>query len=239
MTSKLCCDAREVVMPGVHQRLNATAVELGVLRREVSHGFLQQKHFFESAIDAFCVHLSGILGEASISMLHGTHSSVAAPSLRSPLRIQTTTGTTSIATRTPPNNTTIQQTIQQNGDFYCLSPKYQTVHQLWNEWFGLGAFQGKPVPGGFAALEEEQGTKWRKQFDAAQKAQISRVKRTIKGIEDLSKHPSMDLQQALWSWNKIYVEDCNKSLSRFVMTISSRGGMSKRKSRGRHQKISE
>ena len=71
------------------------------------------------------------------------------------------------------------------------------MNELFDEFHGLGRFEGKPIPGGFAKLEEVFKTKWRQGFSRGQKKEWSRLTMTIRGINAHIDELGGDRQRAL------------------------------------------
>ena len=69
-------------------------------------------------------------------------------------------------------------------DLNCMRVEKNTLRNVYDEYFGFGSYSGKPVPGGFHAIEVQHGTAWRAHFITAQRAKYSRITRLAKAVVD-------------------------------------------------------
>ena len=81
-----------------------------------------------------------------------------------------------------------------NNSSLCLAEIYQ-------EFFGLGEFQGIPVDGGFFALEQQYKTKWRSGYSPSEKNFFSRAQALVKGV-------AAKVQVNDGVWNSVVEEQC-------------------------------
>ena len=88
-------------------------------------------------------------------------------------------------------------------DVRLLCP-IQSIELLYKEWHGLGAFEGKPIAGGFKALEDKYQAKWRKTWTGADEKFLSRCKAIIGYIDSKD-----DKDEAIAMVQSLYVGvDC-------------------------------
>jgi hypothetical protein len=62
-------------------------------------------------------------------------------------------------------------------------PTYISIHELYDEFSGLGKFEDKPVAGGFAKVNELYKTKWTQDLSRGQKEEWLRLTMTVHGID--------------------------------------------------------
>jgi hypothetical protein len=115
-------------------------------------------------------------------------------------------------------------------------PNYSSMNEMFNEFYGLGMFEGKPVPGGFAKLEEVFKTKWRQGFSRGQKKEWSRLTMTIRGINKHIDELGGDRARALDNLDITFQEKggVNHTTSKMVTYMQERGLLEKGKARGRY-----
>jgi hypothetical protein len=115
-------------------------------------------------------------------------------------------------------------------------PTYVSIHELFDEFYGLGAFEGKPVAGGFAKLEELFKTKWRRGYSGGQKKEWSRLTQTIVGINAHIEELEGDEAKALDNLNLIFQEKggVNLTTSKMVKHMQESGLLVKGAPRGRY-----
>jgi hypothetical protein len=115
-------------------------------------------------------------------------------------------------------------------------PHYASLNELYNEFYGLGEFQDKPVPGGLAKLEECFKTKWRQGFSGGQKKEWSRLTTTIRGINVHIEELGGDIEKAIDNLDIVFQdkEGANRTISKMVAHMQERGMLTKGRARGRY-----
>jgi hypothetical protein len=114
-----------------------------------------------------------------------------------------------------------------------LAMKHHSLHTLYNEWYGLGEYFDLPVPGGIAALEATEKTKWRKHFSPNEVKNFSRVKMIVAGIDAMQCRLQRDTEVAIEELDLIFTEEAKKSVASMVVIMQTMGLVSKKKSRGK------
>ena len=115
-------------------------------------------------------------------------------------------------------------------------PMYISIHELYDEFYGLGRFEGKPVVGGLAKLEEVFKSKWRQGFSNGQKKEWSRLTMTIRGINAHIEELGGNLGLALNNLDDKFQEKdgINHTTSKMVNYIQECGLLTKGIARGRY-----
>jgi hypothetical protein len=115
-------------------------------------------------------------------------------------------------------------------------PTYVLIHELFDEFYGLGEFEGKPVAGGLAKLEEMFKAKWRQGYTGGQKKEWSRLTQTIVGINGYIGELGGDTAKALDDLNVVFQEKdgVNHTTSKMVKYMQERGLLVKGMPRGRY-----
>jgi hypothetical protein len=115
-------------------------------------------------------------------------------------------------------------------------PHYVSIHQLYEEFYGLGGFEGKPVPGGLSKLEELFKTRWRRGFANGQKKEWSRLTMTIRGINAHIAELDGNVEVALDNLDLVFREKTgvNHTLSKMIMHMQESGLLVKGVARGRY-----
>jgi hypothetical protein len=110
-------------------------------------------------------------------------------------------------------------------------PNYSSMNEMFNEFYGLGMFEDKPVPGGFAKLEEVFKTKWRQGFSRGQKKEWSRLTMTIRGINKHIDELGGDRARALDNLDITFQEKggVNHTTSKMVTYMQEKGLLEKGK----------
>jgi hypothetical protein len=109
-----------------------------------------------------------------------------------------------------------------------LLPKYNLLLDLWEEWHGLGRFADDDLVGGFAKLEEELKSKWRKHLDSQH---VSRIKRIVVGIKERMHSQCETFEEAMEHLETIFQEEAC-SISNMVSWMQRAGLLEKRAQRG-------
>jgi hypothetical protein len=120
-----------------------------------------------------------------------------------------------------------------------LAMKHHSLHTLFNEWYGLGEYLDIPVPGGIAALEASEKTKWRKHFSANEVKNFSRVKMVVAGIDAMQCRIQRETEVAIEELDVIYTEEAKKSVASMAIIMQTMGLVSKKKSRGKTKRTTE
>ena len=71
-----------------------------------------------------------------------------------------------------------------------------TATAVYEEYYGLGEFQGKPIEGGLKGLEDKYQTRWRRGDTAYQKA-FSRMKQLVSFVDSRMKEQSKEKEEVL------------------------------------------
>ena len=124
------------------------------------------------------------------------------------------------------------------GDIVGNCPKhtYVSIQKLYNKFYGLGEFKGKPVAGGLAKLEEIFKTKWRQGFSGRQKKEWSQLTQTIVGINVHIVELGGDEGKALDNLNVVFRQKLgvNHTTSKMVKHMQESGLLVKGTPRGRY-----
>lgn len=127
----------------------------------------------------------------------------------------------------PPSLPTNTNTTNDSAINHLLTSTHNNVRSIYNEWFGLGDFDGVPIPGGIAECEKKFGRKWRKTNSANRISRQSRVCRALQKEVDEGKA----LDDVCHEWDEIYIKDCRKNLSQFVIKLQEKGAIPKKGNR--------
>ncbi len=249
----------ESVLPGVHQYLSSIHTEVRATRTDLSQ-------LTGKVADCSDTKIRKIVREAvqeSLGPALQPYSTLAnslnlmAASLRSGLQVQTATavivasplaqdesasneaaspmdedddGEASASTPTPAPPL-LQDVVGSHP-----KPTYISIHELYHEFYGLGEFEGKPIPGGLAKLEELFKAKWRQGYSGGQKKEWSRLSQTIVGINAHIVELGGDRAKALDNLNAVFQEKdgINHTTSKMVKYMQGKGLLVKGTPRGRY-----
>jgi hypothetical protein len=114
--------------------------------------------------------------------------------------------------------------------------KPQSVHGIYNEYFGLMAFVNVPVERGLFGLEKRHGKVWRKHFSPADSKFFSRMTQVVEAVDRQVEEKKAGLQAAETSGLlhatldefDVLFEEKNKSMSAFISFLQSEGKIPKR-----------
>ena len=220
----------QAVLPGVldHMQANRHCIQQTV-REEV--GGLEERmisfHHQEklSMIAAIQAGLTTFAAQGAQQVEHVTGTS---PSPHSNLMPTTTINDPPMSRPTPSNNELEVVSTHE------LQHKHATIKTVYEEFYGLGEFQGKPIAGGISALENKYGTKWRNLFGKKRKAaQVGRIKQVIKCLSQWT----IDLgtiELAIEKLDTIFQDETIRcSIAKLVDHLKAEGVLTKQKPRGR------
>lgn len=111
--------------------------------------------------------------------------------------------------------------------------QWSHVREIYEEWYGVGQFQDKPIVGGLKAFVKKY-PEWKNQFKPKLDTRLSRQMNVAKAIEK-EKNNGEDLDKTLDDWNAIFEgEDGQKnSLYRLYTTLQANGKVPKGANRGK------
>jgi hypothetical protein len=173
-------------IPAVADRLDNQQQEIGNVKRELGHLRNDTNRRLDSLNENMGTGFSLILTKMGEQMHRNSqqnhevsrHLLQAAVALTGdPVEPQeeTTTMETEIA-----GQTSIAEDISLP---FTMHVRHASATSMYNEWYGLEKFAGKPIPGGIAAAEQLQQTAWRRHFTSAENKQFSRMKTVISAID--------------------------------------------------------
>jgi len=108
-----------------------------------------------------------------------------------------------------------------------------SVRALWDEYYGLGEFEGVPIPGGIIELEKLYKNKWRKHYKSGQA--ISRRKKIVKGLLSMADSKETAVVDVIEEVEAVYRDECN-GIAPFAKWFAEKGCVDTCRSRGRTQK---
>jgi hypothetical protein len=248
----------ESVLPGVHEYLTSLHTEVRASRADISMLAEKVESCSDSKIrESVKEVVQQCLGPAlaPFSALSNSLNLMAA-SLRSSLQFRTVSTATSAIDplvqdessslqaspmdeddddASPPPGLAIRPPSVEDGIGRHPKPTYISIHELYEEFYGLGKFEGKPVAGGFAKLDELFKTKWRQHFSKSQKKEWSRLTMTVRGInvhiEELGK-----IELALNNLDLVFQDKhgVNHTTSKMILYMQDKGWLTKSRARGRY-----
>lgn len=112
---------------------------------------------------------------------------------------------------------------------------------MYKEFFGIGEFSGKPIVGGFAALEEKYKNKWRKGiYSSADGVFFSRVKKLMSGLASASNVDEGELNELVTDeaseWQPILQE---KGICGLLNQLQNEGVLNRKGTRRRTNHLEE
>lgn len=119
-----------------------------------------------------------------------------------------------------------------DGDLMWLSTvsfqtrKPECVLEIYQEWRGLGRFEGVPIDGGIEAVELKTKKKWRKDFQGADQKHFSRVFQLV-GAIDREVKKDRTILDVIKEFEQIF-DERKKSLSALVVELQNRGLLPKK-----------
>ena len=111
--------------------------------------------------------------------------------------------------------------------------KPESVEEVYNEYKGLGVYEGYPIRGGLEAVETKTNRKWRSHFSVADQKHFSRVIALV-GAIDSKVEGDTTFEEVVEEMEGIFQEK-NKSFSGLIDELQKRGVIQKK---GRRKKRS-
>ena len=133
-----------------------------------------------------------------------------------------TTAMATIARAATTTTTTTTTTQQQTSSEPWMEDKirsfrfesHRNLQGIWDEWYGLGAFVGRPIVGGVAELERLYGAKWRRKSAIQQRASLN--DRMCRAIKKKSEEEGKTIQEVCIEWDEDYIEKFNRNTKTFA-----------------------
>lgn len=210
----------EAVLPGLHQRWAQTHnLVVGVKDdiQSLEEGIKEQVKRMEESNRQQKAAMSNFLVEFGQSMREEGSSRPAVPLETSPSRQEEDSPFRAPSAR------------------YNLKQTHESVSEIYDEWWGLGEYEDKPISGGFEALEQKYKSRWRKHFDGGQVKHISRVKIILQALNSLAEMEGKTLETAMNELDAVYRGECKKYITRLEIFIKNKGWYQKKKSRGKRK----
>ena len=213
-------------LPGVNKQFAA----MGQLIRTTHEAQTQRVDELAQQMDDIPAQMTTTIRENLANMLRGAGEAVAIGG--SPINdnrqlpeqhdnLQTETETQ------PLEETTSEQKLMPYMRFGVTS-----ISNLFDEFKGIGNYNGIPIDGGYCKLEEENGTKWRKHFKSADQKWFSRALSVVRAIDMEHERSGDDLNVVLARFQDWFVQ-CNNALGSLVEKLQMEGLIVKRGSRKR------
>jgi len=114
----------------------------------------------------------------------------------------------------------------------------KSISDLYNEFMGTGNYLDKPVPGGYAELDNQFKAKWRRHFSKADDGHYSRVRAIMTGIKNRMKDGE-SLQDALDWMQRLFgdKDGCKSSISNLKLVLQDKGLVPKGKPRAKKRRL--
>lgn len=96
------------------------------------------------------------------------------------------------------------------------------VTEIYQEWKGIGRFEGVPIAGGLEAVEATTKKKWRKDFKSADQKHFSRVVQLMGAIEREEAKEGVTLAAVLEAMDERFVSQ-KRSLSGLIVELQKTG----------------
>jgi hypothetical protein len=116
---------------------------------------------------------------------------------------------------------------------YNIIHRHDSVSQMYQEWWGMGSYENKPIRGGFEAMEKLHKSRWRRHFNGGQVKHISRVKIVLQALNTLAEMEGNTLETALNEFDAAYQGQCKKYITKLEAFVKNKGWYQKKKSRGK------
>lgn len=213
------------VLPGVVGRLNSLEQAVRQNTDQMQAGKMDVDEKFED--------LKEVIPQMVRDTFLGTWQTVLSgmTSMVGELRLSTAAGggiSPSAAAAVPNEHTLLPETFPN----FVFHAQHNNLRSLWDEWYGLGAFNNEPVVGGVAALEETHGAKWRPKGKGNMQQRISRQGRICLGLGKKSEAEGKSVYEVCDELDVKYLE-CNRNLRKFVEFLQEENWIPRQQRRGR------
>ena len=111
--------------------------------------------------------------------------------------------------------------------------KHMSLQSIYDEWYGLEAFEGYPIEGGIEALEKKYKNKWRDHFQNGQRIQFGRTKAIVMAINNCATATNVSISTVIDELQPIYVGECKSSVAKMCDYVKKEKMVGKGKARGK------
>ena len=103
-----------------------------------------------------------------------------------------------------------------------MSHEFARATEIFEQYYGVGEYAGKPIDGGFAKLEES-GTKWHSEYNNSQLQHFSKLKRIVRAMDEKigagqSRESVLAEFNALWT-----TEEVNMNTTKMIAKLQQLG----------------
>lgn len=103
-----------------------------------------------------------------------------------------------------------------------MARTFERATQIYEQYFGVGEYEGKPVDGGFAKLEAA-GTSWRSTYNNSQMQHFSKLKRIVGAIENKIEN-GQNLESVLAEFDALWTtEEVNMNPTKMISKLQQLG----------------
>lgn len=209
----------ESVLPGIHDRLDAQRKATKDLEEKVTEiGKNVNDTIIQTSRQSF-QHFASIVSEINTIVQNR-------PPFEADIQVTPTgpskehEGTATTASNEEQNSTVALPEIQ---------PRYDTLMELHDHWFGLGKFHGGIS---IDELETRHRNKWRKKYTSAQETQFSRAKRIIQAMKAEADQKNIDVHIVASSWSENFENDGRLTFPNVIKWLVENGFLARKKQRG-------
>ena len=220
----------EAVLPGVHARMAAQQADLLALRESMV-GMEENMSLLRTGVATLLERdnvLTSLFSQMAMVMSSSANTYAAMARISSPF----------------PQGQEQQQQQQENKDesvdvtshppsSHQPRPKHMSLVTLYQEWYGLGDFDGIPIAGGIESMERKMKSRWRKHFSGAQKKSFSRTKDVIDGINRRVQTSNLTLEAVIDEWDVLYRGEWKCSTYKMSEWLKDNGFLGRKKPRGK------
>lgn len=100
--------------------------------------------------------------------------------------------------------------------------KHHTLESAYQKWYGIGTFLDQPRKGGYAGLEKQFKSKWRRRLLPFLQQDFKQLKNAVKAIENYMEAEGKSLDVAIAELDIDYQGFAKKSLARFEQLMKAR-----------------
>lgn len=225
----------EEVLPGVHERMNGLYSEMSGVRDDLKKGFVDLKRELSEQLNdvlfAYTRH-----NEQLAEVLIAVGSGMRAPAAGVGAGGQSRFLPTRRAQEEEGGEASPQEAVTNNGvngQNHHLSIGHSAVSTMYYEWYGEDRYEGIPIDGGIAKMEELYKSKWRKHFLQGEKKYFNRVSVMVRGVDERVKTTNMTISQVLAEFDAIFKDECELKLGRMESWVKDKGLVGKKKPRGK------
>jgi hypothetical protein len=219
----------EAVLPGVHDRMSAMHSDISLVRLDVKNLSLEVKDYslevkkvVRQSEDGASQMVKLITYASQLMQLNGGAGGGAGQASPAP-PLNSQRQAAAAAAHDDDDDDDEDDDNFGKAKRHTMKGRYQSLHLIYYEWYGLDISKDQPIVGGFKKCEELFKSSWRKHHTNAEKKHFSRLKMIIQGLQKKAVDEGSPMEEVVDILEETYQKSCNKTISKMADWMMQQG----------------